>query len=159
MVRRLVLPLFAALCLVGCASREVEKDLKIVDARTGWHDAGVQDNGSTKLVPSVSLGLRNVSDRDIASVQLNAVFRRVGEPESWGEHFISAITGAGLGVGATTQTLVLRSPRGYTGTDPRLQMLQNREFVDAKVEIYGKHGSRNWVKMGELPIDRQLLTE
>jgi hypothetical protein len=38
-------------------------------------------------------------------------------------------------------------------------MLQNKEFVDARVEIFGKHGSRNWVKMGEYPIDRQLLTE
>jgi hypothetical protein len=159
MVRRLALPLLAALFLPACASREVEKDLKIVDVRTGWYDAGVQESGSNKLVPSVSLGLQNVSDRDIASVQVNAVFRRVGEMEAWGEHFIIAINSDGLAVGATTQPIVLRSTLGYTGTEPRLQMLENREFVDAKVEIYGKHGSRTWVKMGEFQIDRQLLTE
>ena len=39
--------------------------------------------------------------------------------------------------------------RGYTGRQPRLQMLQNKEFVDAKVEIFGKHGSRYWQKLGE----------
>jgi len=159
MARRLALPLLAALVLTGCGSREVEKDLMIVDVNTGWYDAGVQDNGSNKLVPSVSLGLRNVSDRDIASVQLNAVFRRVGEQEAWGEHFVSAINSGGLATGATTQPIVLRSTLGYTGTDPRLQMLQNREFVDARVEVFGKHGSRTWVKMGEFPIGRQLLTE
>ena len=159
MARRLALPLLAALVLTGCESRDVEKDLMIVDVNTGWYDAGVQDNGSNKLVPSVSLGLRNVSDRDIASVQLNAVFRRVGEVESWGEHFINAINSGGLAVGATTQPIVLRSTLGYTGTDPRLQMLQNKEFVDATVAVFGKHGSRMWVKMGEFPIDRQLLTE
>ena len=38
-------------------------------------------------------------------------------------------------------------------------MLQNREFVDAKVDVFGKHGSRTWVKMGEFTIERQLLTE
>jgi hypothetical protein len=38
-------------------------------------------------------------------------------------------------------------------------MLQNKEFVDARVQIFGKHGSRNWVKIGEYTIDRQLLTE
>jgi hypothetical protein len=37
-------------------------------------------------------------------------------------------------------------------------MLQNRDFVDAKVEVFGKHGSRTWVKMGEFPIERHLLT-
>jgi hypothetical protein len=38
-------------------------------------------------------------------------------------------------------------------------MLQNKDFIDAKVEIFGKHGSRTWVKMGEYQIDRHLLTE
>ena len=159
MARRLALPLLAALLLTACTSREVEKDLQIVDVRTGWYDAGVQQGGSNKLVPSVSLGLRNISDRDIASVQLNAVFRRVGEQEAWGEHYVSAIDSGGLAVGATTEPIVLRSTLGYTGTQSRLQMLQNREFVDARIEVFGKHGSRTWVKIGEFLIDRQLLTE
>lgn len=159
MARRLALPLLAAFLLTACESREVEKDLRVVDLHTGWYDVGVQQNGENKLVPSISLGLENISDREIASVQLNAVFKRVGEEQSWGEHFIRAIDTSGLAPGATVRNIVLRSNRGYTGTEPRLQMLQNKEFVDARVEIFGKHGSRNWVKMGEYQIDRQLLTE
>jgi hypothetical protein len=27
------------------------------------------------------------------------------------------------------------------------------------VNVFGKHGSRTWIKMGEFPVDRQLLTE
>ena len=158
MARQLVLLLIAALLLSACESREVDKDLRIVDVNTGWYDAGVQDNGSNKLVPSVSLELENVSDRDIASVQLNAVFRRVGEPEAWGEHFVSAINADGLPAGAMTEPIVLRSTLGYTGTQDRLQMLQNGSFVDARVEVFGKHGSRAWVKLAEIPIERQLLT-
>jgi hypothetical protein len=38
-------------------------------------------------------------------------------------------------------------------------MLQNKAFIDAKVEVFGKHGSNLWVKLGEFKIDRQLLTE
>jgi hypothetical protein len=159
MVRRLALPLAAILFLTACESREVEKDLTVVDVHTGWYDVGVQQNGQNKLVPSISLGLENISDREIASVQLNAVFKLVGDEQSWGEHFIRAIDTSGLASGATVRNIVLRSNRGYTGTQPRLQMLQNKEFVDARVEIFGKHGSRNWVKMGEYQIDRQLLTE
>jgi len=64
-----------------------------------------------------------------------------------------------LAPGAKTNPIVLRSNLGYTGTQARLQMLQNREFVDAKVEIYGKSGSRTWVKLGEQQIGRELLTE
>jgi hypothetical protein len=159
MARRLALPLVVLFALAACESREVEKDLKIVDVHTGWYDAGVIDGGQNKLVPSVSLGLQNISERDIASVQLNAVFKRIGEDTAWGEHFIRAIDTDGLKAGSTSRNIVLRSSLGYTGSQSRLQMLQNKEFVDARVEIFGKHGSRTWVKMGEYQIDRQLLTE
>ena len=159
MVRRLAVALLPALILAGCESREVEKDLKLVNVHTGWYDAGIIGGGQNKLVPSVSLELQNISERGIESVQLNAVFRRVGEAQSWGDHFVRAIDTSGLPAGQTTMLIVLRSSFGYTGGQARLQMLQNREFVDAQVEIFGKHGSRTWVKMGEYKIDRQLLTE
>jgi hypothetical protein len=38
-------------------------------------------------------------------------------------------------------------------------MLQNKEFVDAKVEIFLKQGSMVWAKLAEFPIERQLLTQ
>ena len=158
MARRLALLLLAALSLTACESREVEKDLKILDVRTGWYDAGILQGGMNKLVPSISFELQNVSDRDIQSVQLNAVFKRTGEDQAWGEHFIRAIDSAGLAAGSRTGSIVLRSSLGYTGSDARLQMLQNKAFVDARVEVFGKHGSRTWVKMGEFPIGRQLLS-
>jgi hypothetical protein len=37
-------------------------------------------------------------------------------------------------------------------------MLKNSQFVDATVTIFGRHGSRTWVKIGEFPISRTLLT-
>jgi len=148
-----------ALLVAGCESRDVQTDLEIVNAQTGWFDAGIVEGGMNKLVPSVSLQLQNVSEREIASVQLNAVFRRVGEPESWGDHFVRGIDAGGLASGATTEPIVLRSTFGYTGTQARAQMLQNKEFVDARVEVFGKHGRRTWAKMGEFTIERRLLTQ
>lgn len=159
MTRRLTAALLGALLVAACESRDVQTDLTIVSVQTGWFDAGIVEGGMNKLVPSVSLELQNVSDREIASVQLNAVFRRVGEEESWGDHFVRAIDTSGLAAGGTTEPIVLRSTLGYTGTQARAQMLQNTEFVDARVEVFGKHGRRTWAKMGEFTIDRRLLTE
>jgi hypothetical protein len=159
MTRRLSVALVSGLWLAACESRDVQTDLKIVNVQTGWYDAGIVEGGKNKLVPSIALELQNISDRDIASVQLNAVFRRAGEQVSWGEHFVRAIDATGLAAGATTKPVVLRSSFGYTGTEPRLQMLQNREFVDARVEVFGRHGRRTWAKMGEFSIDRRLLTQ
>ena len=158
MSKRLLACVAAAIVLAGCArSRDVQKDLKLVDVRTGWYDAGIVE-GKNKLVPSISLKVQNVSQDDIANVQMNAIFRRVGEQEAWGEHFVRAVDSNGLKAGATGGEIVLRSNLGYTGDQSRAEMLQNSQFVDAKVEIFGKHGSNTWAKMGEFPIDRKLLT-
>jgi hypothetical protein len=152
--------LLAAVGSVGCgASQAAVAALEPVDVVTGWFDDGIVEGGKNKLVPSVTMKLRNKSDESIRSVQINAIFRRVGEQEMWGEHFGWAVSREGLAAGASTDTLVMRSALGYTGTQPRMQMLQNREFVDAKVEIYLKQGSRVWAKLAEYPIQRQLLTQ
>jgi hypothetical protein len=132
--------------------------LEPVDVVTGWFDAGIVEGGKNKLVPSVSLKLRNKSSDGVRSIQINAIFRRVGEAEMWGEHFGWAVERNGLPAGELTKELVLQSALGYTSDTPRLQMLQNSQFVDAKVELFLKQGSQVWAKLAEYPIQRQLLT-
>jgi hypothetical protein len=160
--RRVTVALWLAAALIlavsGCRSREVEKDLRITSVDTGWYDAGIVD-GQNKIVPSVSFRIQNVSGEPIEDVQINAIFRRINEAEAWGDRLVRGVGDDGLAPGATGRPLVVRSDRGYTGTEPRLQMLKNSNFIDTKVELFGKHGSRTWVKMGEYPIDRELITD
>ena len=156
---RAIAVLLIAVLGASCTRVDVEKAVQITDVQTGWYDAGIVEGQKNKLVPSVSLRLQNIAEDPVDSVQLNAIFRRVGEQEAWGEHYVMAINRDGLAPSAKTSLIVLRSNLGYTGTQARMQMLQNREFVDARVEIYGKHGSRTWVKLAEHQISRNLLTE
>ena len=158
MIPRLAACLVCAVLVAGCQSREVEKDLTITDVRTGWYDVGIVD-GMNKIVPSITFKLKNVSSESISRVQINAVFRQLGDDKAWGAPFVRGIGPDGLAPGATGELLVLRNDRGYTSTEGRLKMLQNSQFVDARVQIFGKHGSRTWARMGEFQIDRQLLTE
>jgi hypothetical protein len=76
----------------------------------------------------------------------------------WGEHFGWAVQRDGLPAGEVTSQLVMHSALGYTSDTPRLQMLQNSQFVDAKVELFLRQGSQVWAKLAEYPIQRQLLT-
>jgi hypothetical protein len=153
-----VLMLIAATAL-GCRGVDPIAALEATDVVTGWYDDGIVEGNKNKLVPSISFKLRNKTDGDVRSVQVNAIFKRINEPEPWGEHYGWAIQGESLPSGQTTQDIVLRSGLGYTGEQPRQQMLQNKEFVDAKVEIFLKQGSRVWAKLAEFPIERQLLTK
>ena len=138
-------------------SLDVGKMLQVADVTTGWYDAGIVE-GKNKLVPSVVFRLKNVGAGFKGSVQINAVFRRVGETEEWSSALIRGVDANGLTSGATTAPIVLRSNLGYTGTQPRSELLQNKLFVDAKVQLFAKHGSVQWSKLGEYRVERQLLT-
>jgi hypothetical protein len=153
--------LVAVLSLIaasGCARVNPIEVLEPLEVTTGWFDSGILADGKNKLVPSVQLKLRNKSDQPISSVQINAIFRRVTEQEMWGEHYGWVVRSEELGPGQATEPIVLRSSLGYTGEQPRMQILQHSGFIDAKVELYLKKGSQVWAKLGEFPIERQLLT-
>jgi hypothetical protein len=151
--------LLLVLISAGCGPTvDLTKGLQVTIVTTGWFDAGIV-NGHNKLVPSVSFTLQNVSDHKLGTLQVNAVFRRVSENEEWGNGFITAAGSGGLASRATTPVLTIRSQLGYTGSDEsRQEMLQNSHFVDAKVELFAKYASIQWVRVGTYPIERQLLT-
>ena len=148
-----------AMLSAGCGGPPVDltKGLEIVDASTGWYDAGPV-NGQNKLVPSISFKLKNVSDQPLVALQINAVFRRLNDKDEWGSAFIAVTKSDGLQPGATSQPIAINSQLGYTGTDPRAQMLQHSQFVDAKVDLFAKYASLQWVRIGERPIERRLIT-
>lgn len=137
---------------------DLKTSLQVGEVTTGWFDQGIVD-GQNKLVPSIAFTLTNTSDRDISSVQLNVVFRRAGEADEWDAVFMRGLGTDGLAPGASTSQLVVRAKLGYTGDQPRAQMLQHPQFVDAKARIFAKHGSAQWVELGDFPIERRLLVE
>jgi hypothetical protein len=154
--------LFLALLPVvtaGCGPAvDLTTGLEVLDVATGWHDAGIVD-GKNKLVPSVTFKVKNLSDQSLIVLQINAIFRRVSENDEWGSGLAKIAGSEGLSPGATSTETTVRSYLGYTGTESRAEMLNNSQFVDAKVELFAKYGSTQWAKVGEYPISRQLLTQ
>jgi len=150
--------LAAALFLSSCGPDvDLAKGLQVTIVDSGWYDDGIV-NGQNKLVPSVTFTLKNVSDRKLASLQVNALFRRVTEKDEWGDGLVTAAGSSGLAPNADTSPLTIRSQRGYTGSDQsRQEMLANSHFVDAKVELLAKYGSTQWKRIGEYPIKRVLI--
>jgi hypothetical protein len=159
-MRSSVLLCCLALFCVGCGPDvDLTKALQVEIVSTGWFDAGIV-NGQNKLVPTVSFKLKNVSDQKLSALQVNARFSRGKEPEEWGNGFLPSVGSGGLAAGATTDVLTIKSQLGYTGTDQsRAEMLQNSQFVDAKVELAAKYGGTQWKRLSEFPIARQLITQ
>jgi hypothetical protein len=155
----LCLTLLLAFAGSACGPKiDLKSALQIENVSTGWSDAGIV-NGQNKLVPTVTFSFKNTSTESISTLQGNVIFRRVGEQEEWGSGFIRVAGSEGLAAGATSQPLTVKSQLGYTGTEPRQQMLANKSFVDARAQVFAKYGSGQWTLIGEFPIERKLLTQ
>ncbi len=160
MSKLIALVLGSALVATGCASRDVQKDLQIVDVRSGWYDLGQtkENPENIKIVPGVTFRLKNVSTESIAGVEIDGVFRNVKKDEVIDEHYVKAIPSTqSLAAGATSDPIVLRSRFGFTGTESRPQMFKNSLFVDYKITILGRHGRNNWARMAQIQIDRTSI--
>jgi hypothetical protein len=158
-----VLSAICGLVQSGCGSGEppADKVLQLEDVVTGWMDDGIVDEGGTKqnkLVPLISYKVKNTGQAAVSYVSFNAVFKVIDDPEELGAALLKGIDGDGLPPGKTAGPFVARSQLGYTSPAPRMQMLQHSLFKDAQVELFSKHRSGGWIKIGQYKIQRQVLT-
>jgi hypothetical protein len=137
-------------------SVDITKALEVTEVTTGWYDAGIT-KGKNKLVPSLTFKARNISNAPVDSVQFNAVFRVVEDPQELGSALVRGIDRAGLAAGASTVSYTMQSALGYTGEQPRAEMLAHKSFRDVRVDLYAKYHSDDWKKLGSYVIQRKLL--
>jgi hypothetical protein len=146
----------AATVSISCGPGvDVKQALQITEVTTGWFDAGIVD-GKNKLVPSIAFRLKNAAEQQVGSIQLNIIF--VVPPDWEDDTYLRGIGSSGLPPGQASDRFVVRAKHGYTGEQPRAEMLQNSRFQDARVRIHVKHASNQWVQLAEFPVERQLLT-
>ncbi|HEY7513465.1 MAG TPA: hypothetical protein VIC87_03260 [Vicinamibacteria bacterium] len=150
---RVLLLLAAA---AACRTHDPKEELEVKDVETYW----VVDSpkGATQYIsPAVRFRLRNKGAEPIRSVQATANFKRVGEQENWGSAW-EQVTQAGKPLAPGHEALVvLRSDGRYTSTtDAPESMFAHELFKDARVEVFVRIGSSNWVRMTEAAIERKI---
>ena len=141
----------------GCSGAAVDarEALSVADVATGWYPA--QSEAGNKIVPVLSFRLDNTGAAPIGVLQVNAIFRRSGEELDWGSVLVRAVGREGLAAGASAGPFTLRSARGYTGRQPGDALLAHGEFVDVSVELFARHRSDRWVRLGTFDVARRLL--
>jgi len=154
--RALVLAALVMLA-AGCGrSASVPEAIEVYELTTGYDDGGAE-SGQNRLLPTIAFKVRNKAGRIIHSVQFNAVFRVIGDPEELGAQLVWGIDYEGLPPGQTLGPFVLRSTFGYSGEQARVEMFQHQGFQDVQVELFAKQGGNQWVKLTEQVVERQLL--
>jgi hypothetical protein len=158
---RVCVLLTALLTAAGCSrSVDLKQAVEVADTGSGWYDAGIVD-GKNKIVPSVTFRLKKKPDVDLTGVALNVVFRHPPAADSnleedWDEVFIQRADFKG---GNETDPLTVRPEKGYTGDPPqsRLDILRHSQFRDLRARIFAKYSSSQWVEIGTVDVQRQLI--
>ena len=95
-----------ALSTAGCAAPlDVESALRVSQVSSGWFDAGLDNLGRNKFVPTVSFRLENSSENETGSMQLLGKFLRQDEEEEWGSKFIRVAGTEGIEAGQLTDLM------------------------------------------------------
>lgn len=156
---RIAPALILAVVATGCGPKvDLTKGLQVVDVSTGWADKGIV-GGQNKLVPSITFALKNVSDKSLNVLDVNAAFHQNGEVADWDTDLVNVSGSDGLDPNVTTRKFTVDSKQGYKSTDDetRADMLKNSHFIDAHVDLFAKYSNTQWTKIGEFPITRVLL--
>jgi len=142
--------------VTGYSRVDMARSLRVEELSGGWFETDAA-NGRTRLLPTATFQLRNISTEPLTSVQVNVLFRRGRDREAWSDVFRKAVSRQPLASGMTTGQIVAQSPVGYTGDEATNHLLTNSHFVDTGVAIYARHGSDEWTLLDEFPLPRRIV--
>jgi hypothetical protein len=151
--------LVLALGFAGCGGPNVDvgKVITVSNLTTGWFDVGIV-NGQNKLVPSASFTVTNTGTATLSGLQVFSVFRFIGETPELGSSLVVLRGQDALKPSVMSKPITVRATWGFSGEQPRGQLMMHSQFKDARIEIFAKYGSTAFVKLTEAQVTRQLLT-
>jgi hypothetical protein len=148
--------LIAACAASACNSVDLKTQLQVVDVSSGYYDNGLTPTGLNHLVPSVTFSVRNVSEKDVSSVDMVIMYWAAGQDSEQDESLLKVIPGSGLPAGATTEPIVSRSRVGFTLEGARADLFSRSGFKDWTAKFFLKRGGKI-VPAGEYKIEHKLL--
>ena len=141
----------------GCgAAVDLSKGLEVTDVLTGYYDCCLKD-GWNYLKPSISFRLHNKTNQKIGPVQITVAYWKEKEDGEWDSIVLQGIHAEGLGPGASTESLLARSPNvGYRLEGPRPTLFDNSGFKDVTARLFAAQGG-SIVKLGEFKLEHTII--
>ncbi len=140
----------------GCGSQvQLDKAVELADVHSGYVDMGLV-NGETKLVPSATVRVKNISGATLSGFQMSATFWLAGGDGEKDEKIIPGLVAKDLAAGATSDPIAIRANFGYKLEGARADFFSHSLFVDFTIKVLGKVNGRMF-HIGEIKVDRQIL--
>lgn len=131
----------------------IDRAVKLEVLSSGWLASAAAD-GRVRVVPAVRVLMTNQSRESLQGLQLNAIFRRSGDGSAWGDRWWPALERLPPG---GMRSLLVTSPNGHVSVAPAEAMLRHSQFVDARVELFGRQASGRWARLGAFDVRRTMV--
>lgn len=148
--------LFYNSVIVGIKSGdEIKSSIEIVWHETKWveKDSGPQE---VKIVPAISLKIKNTGDEPLQYVDLQAVFDFEETGQNHSDGMISILQKP-LEPGQTTPPMVIKSMYGYSATSKAAFMENKKEWKKMFAKIFARSRGSGLVRIGgTFPIEQTI---
>src|SRR6185369_7167309 len=83
----------AVITTASCNSVDLKTQVQVVDVSSGYYDDGLTPTGLNHLVPSVTFSIRNVSDREVSSIDMVVLYWAEGQDTEQDESLLKVVGG------------------------------------------------------------------
>jgi len=137
---------------------ELQGSFELIDIETKWVEKTFQPwPPKLILVPAISFKIKNVSDKPLKYVYVNANFKFRDDVANLGDGFIQAIRGEPLMPGETSEPILLKSTHGIDGQN--LEHFKSSSFFQSKVvdvKVFVKSQGSQYIPAGEWEVSKNI---
>jgi hypothetical protein len=152
----LLLVYFYKLVIVEGMSRdEIKNSIEIAWTDTRWVDQKITPQ-EVKIVPSISLRIKNVGKRALQYIDINAVFEFVESGTVFDEG-LARVLKEPLQPGETSEKVFVQSSLGYTASSREAFMKNKDKWKKMQAKIYARGKGSGLVRIGDVyPVKQEI---
>lgn len=138
------------------SAEELEQSIKITDIKTKWVEKFYQPwPPKLTLVPAISFKIKNVSDKPLKYINVNANFRFRDDYENLGDSFLAAIRGEAIPPGESSDTILLKSNYGVEGSN-KAHFQNNPQWKVVVCKLFVKSRGSSFIEVGEYAVTKEI---
>lgn len=135
---------------------ELEQSIEITDINTNWVEKYYQPwPPKLTLVPAISFKIKNISDKPLKYINVNANFRFRDDYENLGDSFLAAIRGKAIPPGENSDEITLKSNYGVEGSNLE-HFRNNPQWKVVLCKLFVKSRGSAFILMGEYTIAKEI---
>ena len=145
---------------IGCqrppTAEELKASLEIIDMETKWVKKYYQPwPQKLILVPAISFRIKNLTEKAVRFINLEAVFRFIDDTQTLGEGFLPGLPGGPIPPGGVSDVILMKCRLGVEGKSVN-HFRNSPAWQTASVKLFVRSKGSRFILIGEWEVSRKI---